>query len=213
MDSPSTTDPSSEAEGAKVHLSRKPPKVDSRLSQAYDRLQAGSLDEAQRDYEFVLRDDRKNVDALLGIATIASQKGQFDKANAYYLRALESDPSNPTAQAGLLNARGQADVENSESRLKSALSSHPNSTALLFALGNLYARQGRWSEAQQTYFQAYAVEPDNPDFIFNLAVCLDHLRQSKLAAQYYEMALSAGETRTTTFDHTQIRQRLRELQP
>ncbi len=82
-----------------------------------------------------------------------------------------------------------------------------------FALGNLYARQSRWSAAQQAYFRAYATEPDNADFIFNLAVSLDHLHQNKLAAQYYQMALSAAATRPGSFDRNQVQTRILELQP
>ena len=196
-----------------VRLSRTPPRTDTTLERAYDTLQTGRLDDAQRDYEQVLRGDAKNTDALLGLATIAAQRGQIEQAQAYYLRALETNPNDATAQAGVISTRTQADADASESRLKTALASQPDSPALLVALGNLYARQGRWSEAQQVYFRVYATEPDNPDFIFNLAVSLDHLRQNKLASQYYQMALTAGETRALSFDRNQARNRLLELQP
>lgn len=196
-----------------VRLSRSQPRTDPALERAYDSLQAGRPDDAQRDYEQVLRKDPKNTDALLGLATIAAQQGQTEKAHVYYLRALESNPNDATAQAGVISTRGQADADVSESRLKTALSSQPDSPALLFALGNLYARQGRWSEAQQVYFRAYATEPDNPDFLFNLAVSLDHLRRTRLASQYYQMALTASETRTVSFDRNQARTRILELQP
>lgn len=196
-----------------VRLSRSQPRADPALERGYDALQAGRLDDAQRDYEQVLRNDPKNTDALLGLATIAGQQGQAERAQRYYLRALESNPNDATAQAGVISTRGLADADFSESRLKTALSSQPDSPALLFALGNLYASQGRWSEAQQVYFRAYATEPDNPDFIFNLAVSLDHLRQNKLAGQYYQMALTAGESRTVSFDRNQARTRILELQP
>jgi Tfp pilus assembly protein PilF len=194
-----------------VRLSRSQPSPT--IEHAYDALQAGRLDEAQGDYERVLRSDPKNTDALLGLATIAARHGQAELAQGYYLRALESDPNDATAQAGLLNTRGQADPGLSESRLKSALVSQPESPALHFALGNLYSRQGRWSEAQQAYFRAYSGEPDNADFIFNLAVSLDHLRQNRLAAQYYEMALGAAADHGSLFDKEQARQRITELRP
>jgi Tfp pilus assembly protein PilF len=176
-------------------------------------LQAGQLDEAQRNYEQVLRSDAKNTDALLGLATIAARRGQAEWAQAFYLRALESDPNDATAQAGLINSRGQADPGTSESRLKTALASQPDSSVLHFALGNLYARQSRWSEAQQSYFRAYSSEPDNADFIFNLAVSLDHLHQNKLAAQYYQMALNAAGAASPAFDKNQVKNRVLELQP
>jgi tetratricopeptide (TPR) repeat protein len=162
-----------------------------------------------------LRSDAHSTDALLGLATLAVRQGRHDQAQAYYLRALEADPANAAAQAGLINGRGYADASASESRLKGALDAQPESSALLFALGNLYARQARWSEAQQAYFRAYAAEPDNADIIFNLAVALDHLRQTKLAAQYYQMALDAarGSGASTLFERDQARARLQELRP
>ena len=196
-----------------VRLSRSQPRHDATLERAYETLQAGRLDDAQREYEQVLRRDAKNTDALLGLATIAARRGQQEQAHAYYLRALEANPNDATARAGVISTRTQGDAEFSESRLKTALSSQPDSPALLVALGNLYARQERWSEAQQIYFRVYALEPDNPDFLFNLAVSLDHLRQSKLAHQYYQMALAASETRAASFDRNQARNRLLDLQP
>ncbi len=196
-----------------VRLSKNQPKPNQMLERAYDSLQAGQLNEAQRGYEQVLRSDSKNTDALLGLATIAALQGHTERAQAYYLRALESDPNDPTAQAGVISTRGQADPGQSESRLKTALASQADSSALHFALGNLYARQLRWSEAQQAYFRAYSIEPDNADFIFNMAVSLDHLHQNKLAAQYYRMALNAtGETKAS-FDRNQAQHRVLELQP
>ena len=183
------------------------------LETAYDELQAGRLDAAQHAYERALRGDANNTDALLGLASIAARQGHAEQAQSYYLRALESDPNDATAQAGLSLLRGQADPAQTESRLKSALSGQPESAALHFALGNLYARQNRWREALQAYFRAYAAAPDNADTVFNLAVSLDHLRQHKLAAQYYRMALAGPGAPSASFDAQQVRQRLADLQP
>ncbi len=213
---PSGATPSQPADG-RVRLSPSQPKTNNTLERAYDALQQGRLEEAQRGYEQVLRSDPKNIDALLGIATIAAARGQTEQAYNLYQRALESDPNNATAQAGIINTRGQSDPGQSESRLKTALSNQPDSPALYFALGNLYAQQSRWSEAQQAYFRAYAGDPDNADFLFNLAVSLDHLHQNKLAAQYYQMALKTAEanaaTRPVSFDRIQVRARIAELRP
>ena len=211
---PETSPPESSGQ---FQLTRNQPAANLTLEQAYDALQVGHLDMAQRAYERVLRGDAKNTDALLGLATIAAQRNDVERAHSYYLRALESNPNDPTAQAGVIQTRGQTDPAQSESRLKNALASQPDSPALLFALGNLYAREQRWGEAQQAYFRAYSTEPDNPDFIFNLAVSLDQLHQDKLAAQYYQMALSAaeasGNARAVGFDRDQVRHRIQELLP
>ncbi|HCZ17618.1 MAG TPA: hypothetical protein DHV85_24205 [Candidatus Accumulibacter sp.] len=183
------------------------------LDRAYQAWQADRLDDALRGYEQVLRGDPRNADALLGVAAIAARQGQSERAQAFYLQVLESDPTDVTAQAALINLRGASDAGQSESRLKTLLASQPESPALYFALGNQYVRQARWSDAQQAYFQAYALEPGNADYIYNVAVSLDHLRQKKLAAQYYRMALSAAATWPSAFNHDAAAKRILELQP
>ncbi len=211
---PQTAQPEPERQ---FRLTRSQPAANMTLEQAYDALQAGRLDMAQRGYEQVLRGDPKNTDALLGLATIAARRNDAERAHSYYLLALEANPNDPTAQAGAIQTRGQTDPAQAESRLKTALASQPDSPALLFALGNLYAREQRWGDAQQAYFRAYSTEPDNADFIFNLAVSLDQLHQDKLAAQYYQMALNAadasGSARAAGFDREQVLRRVQELLP
>ena len=99
-----------------------------------------------------------------------------------------------------------------ETRLKQALSSQPDSGPLNFSLGNIYARTKRWNDAQQAYFKAVTGDPGNPDYLFNLAISLDQMRQPKLAAKYYAVALSAAESRPATFDKNQVSDRLQKLQ-
>lgn len=195
-----------------IRLSITRPQQNPTLSRAYEALQADRLDDAQRDYTQALRNDTKNSDALLGLATIAARQGQTERATTLYLSVLEANPTDVNAQAGLINLKGQGDPTLSESRLKTLLVSQPDSPTLNFTLGNLYARQSRWSDAQQAYFRAYAVDADNADTLFNLAVSLDHLHQNKLAAQYYQMALNTAGTRKTAFDRQQVGNRLLALQ-
>ena len=82
---------------------------------------------------------------------------------------------------------------------------------LHFTLGNQLAQQGRWAEAQQEYFKAFAADPDNADFAFNLAVSLDHLRQPKLALDYYREGDRAGRGRTAGFDVAGARSQAAQL--
>jgi tetratricopeptide (TPR) repeat protein len=91
------------------------------------------------------------------------------------------------------------------------LSANPESAPLLFALGNLYAQQGRWPDAQQQYFRAYSAAPDNPDYAYNLAIGLDRLNQGKLALTYYQRALALAQDRAAAFDRSALRIRIHEL--
>jgi uncharacterized protein HemY len=99
----------------------------------------------------------------------------------------------------------------SESRLKNVIASQPDASFLNFTLGNQYAAQARWSEAQAAYFRAFTTDPENPDFAYNLAVSLDQLRQPQLALEYYRKALAASASRPGAFQRGQVEARIREL--
>ncbi len=200
--------------GAQIRLARTRPEPDSNLLQGYANIQHNDLELARRNFEKALGRDPNNTDALLALAAIAQRQGQPADAEELYRRALVANPSDPAVQAAVLNgATAGADPQNTESRLKTLLAAQPESAPLNFALGNLLSRQKRWSEAQQVYFNAVAAESDNPDYLFNLAVSLDHLRQSRPAAQHYRLALEAAEQRPAAFDRAQVKKRLLDLQP
>jgi Tfp pilus assembly protein PilF len=182
------------------------------LSSAYQFFIAGDATSARQQYQKVLQQEPNNRDALLGLAAIALNQRQAEQAGAFYGKLLELDPGDPDAIAGLTSLQ-QGDPAQSESRLKKALNQHPQAGALLFALGNLYAQQARWSDAQQTYFRAYASAPANGDYAFNLAVSLDKLNQGKLAKEYYQRALATGQSGPVNFSREAVQKRIRELEP
>jgi len=178
------------------------------LTRAYNAYQSGNLTEAERDYAQAAASGR-SVDALLGLATIASLKNRDADAQRLYRQVLELDPRHPVAQAALLDLLGNTDAQATESRLKILIERAP-SPALYQTLGNLYADQQRWNDAQAAYFEAARGAPGNADYAFNLAVSLDHLRQYAAARTYYEKALALGDAHR--FDRAQAEARLRELQ-
>ncbi len=166
--------------------------VNPALSRAYQALLAGDLNQAQEEYRKILRGDRNSRDALLGMAVIHERRGDAETAAGIYSRLLELDPNDGTAQARLTALGASTDPVRGESRLKTLLAQQPDSDTLRFALGNLYAAQARWPEAQEAYFHAFQKQPGNPDYLYNLAVSLDHLGQNKLALDYYRRALAAA---------------------
>jgi tetratricopeptide (TPR) repeat protein len=197
---------------APVTQTRQPPQIDPKVASGYAAYLAGDLATARSDYQAALRDDAGNRDALLGLAATDVRSGRYEAAEAGYLRLLQSDPSDSNAQAGLIALRAsRLDPLATESRVKNLLAADPGANVLHFTLGNQLAQQGRWSEAQQAYFKAMAADPDNPDFAFNLAVSLDHLRQSKLAADYYRRAIALAEKHGASFDLAAARTRAAQL--
>lgn len=183
------------------------------LTRGYSAFMAGDDSLAQQEYASILRQDGNNRDALLGMAAIAAKRGHGDEAVKTYLRLLELDPRDAAAQAGMLAlAAGQADPVQSESRVKTLLAQQPDAHFLHFTLGNLYAGQSRWAEAQQAFFHAYQKAPNNPDYLYNLAISLDHLNQGKLALEYYQRALALSQSGPANFDKAAAQNRVMELQ-
>lgn len=211
---PAALAPPSTAPQNRIAVSRSDnalPRVNPNVSAAYAALEAGQFDTAGRLYGQVVRSDPTNVDALLGLAAIAQHEGRTEDAQRHFLAILEVEPRNALAQSGLVALVGRADPQAAETRLKLLLAREP-SAPLYFNLGNLYADQGQWPQAQQAYFQAHNREPRNPDYAYNLAVGLEHLGQQKLALGFYRKALQLASAKgSANFDAARIQGRIAQL--
>ena len=199
-------------DNAEIRVARavQPARIAPAVETAYQSFTNGDLPNAQKQYESALRQEPTSRDALLGLATLHTRQNQGAQAASYYLRMLELDPNDSTAVAGLVSMRS-GDAAQSEGRLKAILATNPEAGPALFALGNLYAQQNRWSDAQQTFFRAYSASPDNPDYAYNLAIGLDRLNQGRLALTYYQRALVLSQDKAAAFDRNALRLRMHEL--
>lgn len=181
------------------------------LASGYDALINKNYLVAEEKYKQVIQADPFNTDAYLGLATISATIGNLASADNYYRKALEIDPKNATAQAGLAAIRSTQNIAASESQLKAQIASQPADAASYTTLGHIYAAQKIWADAQQAFFEAFRLNPTNADYAFNLAISLDHLRQYKLAREYYDKALTLGQTQPAEFDRAQAISRLNQL--
>ena len=195
-----------------MSIKRPTPRLNPAIAAGYAAYQAGDLAAARRSYAQALQEEPDNRDALLGMAAVEMRAQRYRAADAHYRRLLRVDPRDPHALAGVLALRGQQiDPVLAESRVKTLLSSDTGAEVLNFTLGNEYARQGRWAEAQQAYFKALAADPGNPDFAYNLAVSLEHIGKPALALEQYRNALALAEHRSFSFDQPAAQKRIQEL--
>ena len=187
------------------------------LQQAKSLYVKGSYTEAESLYRSVLVKNPTNIDALHGLALVAVASGRYQLAVATYLQVLDYYPSDPVSIADLTNltnlhgASGQNFYE-TESALKKLIGRHQEwDSRLYFALGNVYAANSRWLEAQRSYFEAHAREQNNPDYAYNLAVVLDYLNKREMAVEYYHMALDLASQSPSGFDEGRVRTRIDHL--
>jgi tetratricopeptide (TPR) repeat protein len=89
---------------------------------------------------------------------------------------------------------------------------------LAFALGNVYASQQRWNEAQSAYFDAFLFARQsnetaiNPDYAYNLAVSLEQINQPEAALDYYLQAQTLARAVTPGFDMQALTRRISFLE-
>lgn len=195
-----------------VQASSGPSELARTLQAGYSALRAGNLDAAAHAYARALELAPGNRDALLGMAGVAERRGNVDRAVSFYRRVLRDHPHDEYARAALAGLDGAQQPRRSETELKNLLRERPDSPALHFALGNVYAAESRWSEAQRAWFEAHRAEPGNPDYAYNLAVALDHLGQFDAARDYYRKALAASDGGEAGFPVAAVRRRLEQLQ-
>lgn len=198
--------------------------VSTALSAGYAALIGGDYATAKRRYAEAISANNNNVDAHLGFATAAARSGDASDlalAITHYQRVLELDPRNSTASAALIvfsagpatgrtTAGGASNpLAEKESELKLLIAQDPTSANAHYLLGNLYAEQRRWRDAQQSFFEATRLAPQIADYSYNLAVSLDNLNQAVSAANFYRRALSA--TTKGQFDTAAVQRRISQL--
>jgi Tfp pilus assembly protein PilF len=200
------------SDAQELRISRSHAKLNPAVMKAYKAFKAGDYAAAEIEYAQALKAEPANADALHGAAVVALRRNERDRAEDFYQRAVDADPRDAVAQAGLAGLRGNIGPI-AESRLKSLIALQPDQPHLQFVLGNLYAASGRWHDAQQAYFNAHSAVPDQPDYLFNLAVSLDHLRETRLARRFYERALAAAERVPAAFERSQASARMLAFEP
>lgn len=190
------------------------PRINPQIVLAYSAYQQQNYLEARAHYQQVLLSQPTSRDAILGLAAIARKTGEPAQARTLYAKLLELDPRDALAQVGFMETMPASDPQDSEYTLKRLFAEHPDVAPLAFSLGNLYASQGRWNEAQQSYYDALLSAKANtsgsidPDYAFNLAVSLERVNQLPAAYNFYREALALAQNAQHEFDIRVLRERL-----
>ncbi|MEM6998227.1 MAG: tetratricopeptide repeat protein [Pseudomonadota bacterium] len=194
-----------------ISKSKKVKEENAIVSQAYNAYQAGLIDAASSLYQDVLKSDPDNRNAHLGLGAIAIKNQNRKDAYSHYVHLLELNPLDTLAMNALIGLSNSADPVKDESAIKLLLQREGDVPYLYFSLGNLYAKQNRWVNAQQAFFDAYRLDTTNPDYVLNLAISLDQMGQYDTALDYYKSAIELSENSAKSFDPFPVNNRILAL--
>lgn len=184
--------------------------VDPDVTRGYRALQQNQFSQAREAYSQVLSRIATQRDALLGIAYAHHALGDTTQAVATLRRLIELYPRDSDAISALYLIGGGDPLEQ-ESRLKQMLERSERPSALHYALGVLYFEQSRYGEAERAFDRAFSIEPEQPDYAFNLALALDRLGRTREAARQYVVALNLANQASSVFSRDLARARVRAL--
>jgi tetratricopeptide (TPR) repeat protein len=184
--------------------------VDSDVLRGYKALQQNQFGQAREAYSQALTRNSTQRDALLGIAYAHHALGNTEQALATLRRLVDLYPRDSDATSAIYLIAG-GDFQTEETRFKQLLERSERPAALHYTLGVLYYDQGRFGESERAFSRAASIEPEQPDYAYNLALALDKLGLARQAARQYVVALNLANQANAVFSRDLARARLKIL--
>ena len=191
------------------NLSEEQAKVLALLRDTNGLIRAGQLDQALKTCEIILNLE-ENPEVYYNMGYIKSLKGLYNEALGYFLKATMIDGNFVKAHCQMANIfRRLGRLEEAKNSLalakdlnismvednepeeiyKEVFKHNPDTTNVYNALGIVYRRQGRLTEALGVYSKALKVHPHDECIYFNLARVHMNMGEENLACQRLKEAL------------------------
>lgn len=123
-------------------------------------LEMGQIPAAIEAFERALAVEPDCADAFGGLALLYQQQENYPAALEMYLKCLQLDTDNMVALLGLFQTSCRMGTFSKITYyLEVYLYGHPDDVAVLFCLASLYAREGRYDQAQTSLRRVLALEP------------------------------------------------------
>jgi tetratricopeptide (TPR) repeat protein len=159
--------------------------------------EAGRLDEAERAFLAVLRDDPRDFYALHQLGVICCARRRYADAVLLLATAVEARPNSADALCNLgLALHGMQRHDEALASYDAALAVAPDHPLAHHNRGNALFDLDRHAEAAAAHARALALDPDNPETLYGLGNALRELRRHDEARAAYERALALAPART-----------------
>ena len=160
------------------------------LAKAEKALKSGDFEQAERIYRDVLAKDDQDIDARLGLSRTLLKERRLQDAFDHAARVIARDPLSARGHA-LLGATvlASGDFRMSVEEFRTALSLNENEAIALAGLAMVDYYENRTYACIIGLRRAVTIDPDEPDYIFNLGQAAARSERYKEAADAYERFL------------------------
>ncbi len=169
------------------------------LAQAAKLHKEGRLEEAEKLYRQVLKNNPDNVDAMRMLAMVAATLKHYDDAERLLRRAVAIAPDFLTAVIDLGRILKEQDrFEEAINCFKNAIAINPNNPHTHFLLAGAYSPAALNHEAVKEYRRTLELSPRHPGALIGLGNALKTIGQQEEAIRAYQDCISVkpnnGET-------------------
>jgi len=198
-----------EAMGISIQLKQPQLQVQDYLQRAFELTQQKQYVQAVAYYQAILAAKPNQLEAMVGLASIAHYSGEIDKALQLYEQALRQDADNPTVWRNLLILASQEPPAQATERLEALRLRNPDFAAIPAQLGILYHQAGQNEQAVQMMSEAIQLDQQNLTFWQYMASFLEHAGSQKQAIMAYKRVyVLMNEQKTDLKQRAAIQERL-----
>jgi len=156
------------------------------LKKAFDLENLGELDKA---IKLLIKSKRESKSIITTIALLYHKQKEYNKAEEYYLKAVESGDTGALNNLGILHSE-QKEYNKAEEYYLKAVES--GDTGALNNLGILHSEQKEYNKAEEYYLKA--VESGDTGALNNLGILHSEQKEYNKAEEYYLKAVESGDT-------------------
>ena len=150
----------------------------------------GNYDEAISIYRQLIKDNPKDIEAMLGLASVLSWQKKYQESSTIYQKVRDMRPDIPDGELGLLRLRAwQGEHAAAEEGLKALHSKHPERFDILMLLAQVTAWQKKYKVSVEYYKKALAIHPENPEATKGLATTYKWMKNTKEGVKLYAKIL------------------------
>jgi len=171
---------------------------------------AGQIDNASATLEQSMRENPRDVRAYVDLGVYEERRGNWQRAQDLYKKALQIQPKHPNASNNLsfllLEHGGELGYALSLAQTaRGAMQDSPNTAD---TLGWAYVKSGIYDAAIPLFQEAIKKTPTNPTYYYHLGLAYQKFQKTELARANFQRAIKL-EPRSARAD--EIRKALAEL--